>query len=273
MKTKQELIQFLFAHNIDGLSAQRVQHILPALRLVDQVSYYQLQAGQSKLGGFPDLPPHQTTPIDEKGEPYLFIAQLNLAEIAPLAAQLALPLPEDGLLSFFVEEHLEETQVFFYKNIEELELATFTHYSEVPYLCQRVSFQPWYTHPQHDYHYLNIPSKPKWSNILKGKSPYAPELLDDGGEQIEEGVWQAYYEYHEQEELYKHQVGGHYQCIQDNLLEPNENLEEWYLLLQVDSDDRLGFNWIDGGMLYFFIRKEDLAQQDFSQVVLKVDFY
>ncbi len=41
---------------------------------------------------------------------------------------------------------------------------------------------------------------------------------------------------------------------------------DWILLLQIDSDDRAGMMWGDAGMLYFWIRREDLARRDFTKV-------
>ncbi len=42
--------------------------------------------------------------------------------------------------------------------------------------------------------------------------------------------------------------------------------DEWMLLLQLDSDDGADLMWGDGGMLYFWIRKEDLRQHRFDKV-------
>ena len=43
---------------------------------------------------------------------------------------------------------------------------------------------------------------------------------------------------------------------------------EWRLLLQLDSDDRAKMMWGDAGMLYFWMRQEDLAQRGFDQAWL-----
>lgn len=45
-----------------------------------------------------------------------------------------------------------------------------------------------------------------------------------------------------------------------------KNRSEWTLLLQIDSDDDTEMMWGDCGMLYFWIRKDDLAALDFSNV-------
>jgi uncharacterized protein YwqG len=45
-----------------------------------------------------------------------------------------------------------------------------------------------------------------------------------------------------------------------------EGVKDWQLLLQLDSDDNLDLMWGDSGMLYFWIRKQDLERHDFSNV-------
>jgi uncharacterized protein YwqG len=42
--------------------------------------------------------------------------------------------------------------------------------------------------------------------------------------------------------------------------------DSWQLLLQVDSDDAAGMMWGDSGLLYFWIRKDDLAARRFERV-------
>ena len=56
-----------------------------------------------------------------------------------------------------------------------------------------------------------------------------------------------------------------------NLLQKEEGVAElqeyppWCLLLQVDSDPKLGTIWCDLGRIYFYILKSDLAKRDFSR--------
>jgi uncharacterized protein YwqG len=45
-----------------------------------------------------------------------------------------------------------------------------------------------------------------------------------------------------------------------------DGVKDWQLLLQLDCDDNLDWEWGDSGMLYFWIRKQDLENQDFSNV-------
>jgi len=41
--------------------------------------------------------------------------------------------------------------------------------------------------------------------------------------------------------------------------------DEWILLLQLDSDDRAGLMWGDGGMLYYWMRRDDLLARRFDR--------
>ena len=44
-----------------------------------------------------------------------------------------------------------------------------------------------------------------------------------------------------------------------------ETADQWQLLLQLDSDERIEM-WGDSGMLYYWIRRDDLVAGDFSRI-------
>jgi uncharacterized protein YwqG len=48
---------------------------------------------------------------------------------------------------------------------------------------------------------------------------------------------------------------------------------DWLLLLQIDSDDGAGMMWGDAGRLYFWIRRQDLADRRFDQAWLILQCY
>lgn len=53
------------------------------------------------------------------------------------------------------------------------------------------------------------------------------------------------------------------------LREAERKARDWRLLLQLPSYEALGWEWGSGmGLLYFWIRKDDLARRDFSRVWL-----
>lgn len=43
-------------------------------------------------------------------------------------------------------------------------------------------------------------------------------------------------------------------------------VDRWRLLLQVHTDDRVGFVWGDGGLIYFMVDEARLAERDFTGV-------
>jgi uncharacterized protein YwqG len=45
-----------------------------------------------------------------------------------------------------------------------------------------------------------------------------------------------------------------------------DGVQDWQLLLQLDCDQYLDWEWGDSGMLYFWIRTQDLENRDFSNV-------
>ncbi|HWD38745.1 MAG TPA: YwqG family protein [Fimbriimonas sp.] len=53
---------------------------------------------------------------------------------------------------------------------------------------------------------------------------------------------------------------------------PGEAREKWALLLQIDEDGETGFEWIDCGKVFFWIRETDLAEARFDRVKAIIDF-
>jgi uncharacterized protein YwqG len=52
----------------------------------------------------------------------------------------------------------------------------------------------------------------------------------------------------------------------EQLEEIESGVDDWQLLVQFDSDDNVNWQFGDSGKLFFWIRKQDLEQQDFSNV-------
>jgi uncharacterized protein YwqG len=47
--------------------------------------------------------------------------------------------------------------------------------------------------------------------------------------------------------------------------ELEKTCENWWLVLQVDSDDTIKLMWGDLGMLYFWVQESDRVRRDFSR--------
>ena len=95
-----------FHHQVAAVGLGRVEPALDALALPgiglspDVVDQAMLPLGCSKMGGQPDLAPGTLWP-HWRGAPLAFLAQFNLAEVAPYDIEHALP--PTGMLSFFYE--------------------------------------------------------------------------------------------------------------------------------------------------------------------------
>jgi uncharacterized protein YwqG len=50
--------------------------------------------------------------------------------------------------------------------------------------------------------------------------------------------------------------------------ELSKGANDWLLLLQVDSDHQAGMQWASTGMLYYWIKKEDLQAHNFEHTWL-----
>ncbi|MEC2600948.1 DUF1963 domain-containing protein, partial [Bacillus cereus] len=71
-----------------------------------------------------------------------------------------------------------------------------------------------------------------------------------------------------------HKIGGYPFFTQTDPREWEEKYQQHdILLLQIDTDDSLNIMWGDSGVANFFIRKEELLNLDFSNVIYNWDCY
>jgi uncharacterized protein YwqG len=94
-----EIREALRAAGLERLAEVAKRLTLPAIRIEPtMVDEDTIPLGASKLGGRPDLPPDMAWP-ERDGKPLGFLAQFNLAEVAPYDVEKALP--PSGMLYFF----------------------------------------------------------------------------------------------------------------------------------------------------------------------------
>ena len=236
--------------------------------------------GQSKLGGTPDLP--RDVQLFQGRAPLDFLLQINLGEA--FSEDHSASLPKCGLLSFFYD--LQE-QPWGY---DPRKLNGFcVHYTpggvalgptvmarpELKLLECRIKLRAGLTLPH------------LGSRIYREFEKRA-NLNDEESE--------AYFDYSKKTERFgqskaaNHHLLGHSDNVQGDMqLEAQlvtnglycgnqtgykdprrQNLEvdadDWILLLQLDSDDTGEFMWGDAGMLYYWIRKQVLAEDRFDRI-------
>jgi uncharacterized protein YwqG len=247
--------------------------------------------GTSRLGGQPDLPAGQEWPVwdshgrygreAKKNVKLTFLGQINLAEL-----QIQVPngeLPASGLLLFFFDSVNEPWgfdpddqkghRVVFVPPDQALarQVCPDAESCMIPAL---VTFEAVLTMPRLDESTVNCAdlgideTSIDWYEVdeaLRSVRPARPQHHLLGIEyQVQSATMEA------ECQLVSHGYSsGTSEDWQKGMAAPGiaQGIANWRLLLQVDSDDTedgLGPMWGDCGLLYFWIEKQKLAAQDFS---------
>lgn len=236
--------------------------------------------GGSKLGGAPDLPkdfglPSSHAEID-------FLLQINLAEASPLDHSGSLP--KSGLLSFFYDLK-EQPWGYDPKRLN----GFLVHYTPADVPLVRTPM------PRTDFVLEEC-------RIALRTGLTLPHIGSRSYEQFEElaslndGEAEEYFAFTRKVESFgtqtygNHHLLGHADNVQGDMQleaqlvtnglycgnqsgykDPRRkalegDADDWVLLLQLDSDDAAEFMWGDSGMLYYWIRKQDLALNRFERI-------
>lgn len=227
--------------------------------------------GATRFGGWPDLPASVEYPRDEEGGLYTFMAQLNLAELAPLQNYL----PRQGWLYFFMadDQEIEGPVVsYFPGSVQEL-----------------LPFVPEPDHKFSNYDrqepYPSYPAKPRlsWSlpNIYASHSYGAGRFGDDlhHFEALDRMAYQMTpdpYSSLAHPEDKVHSINAHVFTQHESPEEQAAKAKmgeasEWMNLLSIDADPRVGFCFWDAGTLTFTVHKKDLAIADFSNISISLE--
>lgn len=194
-----------------------------------------LESGSSRFWGNPDLPDGFAYPmyIDDEGDeyPYVFICQINLAELARFDA--GTPLPKTGLLSFFAK-------IDHYMGM----------YAATDIIGGSIS-------PAEAVKVIYFPSCDDMDEVV---------LLDDDDAQVAPAEMQISFSHSVPALSDEHILFApptHREW--ENWDEP---YEDWEILLQIDSFSGMdfGLNFMDCGVLDFLIDPEDLKNSRFGNV-------
>ncbi|MCY3002945.1 MAG: YwqG family protein [Planctomycetota bacterium] len=230
----------------------------------------------SRLGGLPEMPAGFEWP-KWNGRPQAFLAQLDLEE---LHRELHTCLPRAGKLYFFYDQEQAEwgfdpdhAGAWCVLHQPAGEVALVEHRAPAG-LAPECIFKPKRVKPQR-------------IEVLPDQDRLPPRTVasDDDIDDYEDFRAEAF------AGLRRHQLLGFPSPIQGGGMEEDcqfasngvrlsspEDREdprwqalkagaaEWKLLLQLESDDDLGWMWGDAGTLYFWIRESDASRGDFSRV-------
>ena len=268
--------------------------LLPSIRMkTERAKDESIAVGESRIGGLPELPDGAAWPY-WKGAPLAFLAQIRLADLVDSGEKTALP--STGQLLFFYDPHQSaggfdpadagSGKALYFNATRHLKRLT-----PPPTLPKggrfescRVQFGFQWTLPPADSLYtdrLGI----RWE---RGGDPFSP------GRSTPER--DAYYDLLDRvDELYKasppyHQIAGHPRPVQNEMqlecqlashgiycgdgtgfrdprrAELEKGAMDWRLLLQIDTDDKPGMEWGDMGMVYFWIKQQQLEKYQFDEV-------
>ena len=252
-----------------------------------------LAVGASKFGGRPDVPADFIWPVFEtdtreddqvKERPLAFLAQFDCDQLAPLDPEGLLP--KEGVLSFFYELESQRwgydpkdagcARVFWFEGplapaefpaeLEEdfrlpelaAQLSGATDAPDFQDACPALEY-PW---TANDYRIfdqarrelgMDYPANRSqllgWSDIIQNNMTLQCELISRG-----------YY------------LGGSWEKIplEERSALRTPSVRDWQLLFQLDTVENGDFELMFGdcGRIYFYIRREDLAQRRFDRVWL-----
>ncbi len=225
-----------------------------------------IAVGASKLGGNPDLPEGFAWPYFEE-TPLSFVVQIDLRDVAGLPG--AEVLPSEGWLSFFYDTEnypwggLEDVggwSVVYTEAHRPLQRRTTT--IEGIFQTSRLSFSP----------SISLPS----SDALELEAFELNEEETDALVDLSE-VFMTVDANHQMlgdPEQIQNEMRWECALLAEGIDSSTSNARaqdlkatatEWRLLLQIDSDDEAGTMWGDTGMLYFWIREDDLRERRFER--------
>lgn len=261
-----------------------------------------LAPGSSKFGGTPDLPEHFEWPYYKKN-PLAFLAQINFADVA--SYNFDRMLPESGILSYFYEleafswgsnaEDIGSWKAYYFENSEKLVRTA-------PKINPNYPAQE---HERKGLFNKVISNFFKGRSLLASqiielphkfnpcRLTFTPEISLPGYERKEfeqlkltEDEFELYYELYDSIFSTYHGANwllGYPQPVQNDDMELEchsalhnisitdrkvlfEQAADWLLLMQIDSDHNAKMMWGDAGILYLWIKKQDLLHKNFDNV-------
>jgi uncharacterized protein YwqG len=250
----------------------------PSMRLfTTPVDESTLAIGTSKLGGFPDLPAGVTWP-ECKGQPQSFIGQIHLADIGPY--DVGTLLPHSGMLWFFydaLQQNFGENptdngcwRVFFIENLSGLQRSLPP--AQLPTAGQ---FKACSIRPTNE---ITLSQRPKLD---------VPNFDWTEAEQKKYETLLSTFPNSEDHAAIHNRLLGNPDTLQDDMRQQCQLVShgitddsdsraaglakgamDWLLLLQIDSDEHAGMRWGAGGMLYYWIKRDDLQARHFEHTWL-----
>ncbi len=291
MDNKEQLFDRLKANGLDHFFDKLEPFVKNTIRLyLKPCNEEDIQVGQSKIGGQPDLPSSlywvtETNTIKKKKfwffgketeqiitKPLSFIAQINLSEIAQFDIENLLP--QNGMLYFFYASE-QDAWGFDFKEKNKFKILYFD--GDLTTL-KRIEFPADLKNSRFKPSSLNVKqeiSLPSYNHNLYDDLNFTDDEIDKFYNKVyEDGILNKLLGYadniqNEMELECELVTNGLYCGDQTGYNDPKAkalepNAINWRLLLQIDSNQENEMMWGDCGRLYFWIKKNDLKNKQFD---------
>lgn len=233
-------------------------------------------AGTSHLGGVPDLPAGAAWPVG-KGKPLSFVGQIRLVDLSSFAG--AGGLPSAGLLSFFYDSAQETYgaapgddegwQVLYLGAGAPLQTIAFPDglAKEARFQSAVIRFHSEWT----------LPSSPqqvapglRWSDQeQQGYEALLQQLKEANAPGFRHRMFGWPDQIQDDMQLQSAMFSAGVVDMADSRMEVvNQQKSNWQLLLQIDSDERIGMRWASYGMLYYWIEAQAIKAAQFEKTWL-----
>jgi len=284
MEELTELEEKFKEHNLSKLFGYLKKYAKNSIKVeLNATTEDEIEIGKSKIGGKPDLPKNtQWFHNKTTNKPMSFIAQINFADVKPF--DIDNKLPEKGILYLFYD--LEEMpwgydpkdtvgkEVFYFDgDIADLERR------ETPDNIEDENvFMPASLMFKNE---MEIPDA--WSSLSKFE--------------LSEEEHDRYWEIKEEFDDVQNKILGHSNVIQNGMelecelvtnglycgnssgyenpkrKELEKNIDNWNLLLQIDTNEDIDMMWGDDGRIYLWITDENLKNKKFENSWLILQCY
>jgi uncharacterized protein YwqG len=271
---KEDLLSEIHEHALSHLAADLEKMLQYSMVLEEEgAEDRELSIGATKFGGSPDVPPDFVWPTWQERQ-LSFLAQFNLAEIAEFDVEHRLP--HAGLLSLFYDAQEQPMGLFasdrgawrvyhFSTPLENLKRKPLPEElpEDVRFPTSRISYSV----------DMTLPDSVAWEIENLELTREERESYIDLKDANQTTVFPL------------HRLLGHPEIIQQEMrgdcqerfdpsdvekpMEPTpEEIEQWRLLIQLDTNEETGMYWGNTGKLYFWIRECDLQARAFENVWL-----
>lgn len=264
-----------FPEGIGGIKPLAEAALLPAIQIHAEATRTPLPATASKFGGVPFTPDGFVWPRTPSGRAMEFIGQIDFAQVVAQTPSFSASIPHQGIFQFFYDM---DKMVWGF-DPDDQNFWRFIWYPD-PDVSPSVPCADGVSFPEGEFllRFETIFTLPDvWTLLptVESRKEFSDEEMN------------TYQDFTAQNEP-KHQLFGHSWNIQDdprynaqfasngvymgNASYKNDprtpellkGLDDWQLLWQIDSDDKLDFMWGDLGMLYILVKREAVQSADLT---------